>query len=1301
MTSSIIQDNKGYIWLSTPGKISRYDGYEFKTYDSESLKIPDNRFTQLTVDKSNNIWFVTGRDLYAPNYSGIIDIEKDTIYSVTAFSKGLIKSSDILYMNQSTLNKEEFFIVTRQGIVYKYSDTFEKIYRLPELPTSPVICQQHPDGVYWIMYNNSLSKVVNQQQKKLHLLPKFKHGLNSRVFTKIIRYLPTIILESSDVTLDNQYWELKDNQLVSYQTSSTLNEKIQGFFPIDAHSNCLITTTKILIQNKLGDTIFQLEDFGKSSYGSVKVKYQTSLIDKQNIIWISTENGLLKITRKKNPFTVLAPKNSIRGIYSKANQVWIGGYQGNILYNSTKDTSKIFFESPLPISGFCKDTKGHLWAGTAGFELLEYLPTREEPIIHPLKRNLMAFLPFENPITKKLWVGTDQKLAYFDKTTKQLISTDLLSPSINAEIRHFHLNEAGIWIITSKGLFLMDAQNETILKHYTRQNGLPYDNLNHLHEDKDGSFWLATKGGGLIRWNRHTKVFKQFKQREGLSNDNLYAAYEDDFGYLWLPSDFGLNRFNKKTLRDNEVFLPQNGIAHEEFNTYAHHQAADGTLYFGGLNGVTTFHPKNFIQVNSTELPLYLTDIKVLEAGKDIFLNKTKEFLEAQQITLKPKDNILEVAFSLLDYAESTSKQYAYRTQGNPWTYTKENSISLMNLPYGNFSLDIKGRGASGNWSKKVFSIPITVLKPFYLQWWFILFMISFAIIGIVARIKWSLKRLQKDKERLEKEVQKRTQQIERDKALIQIQANELKQLDKAKTNFFSNITHEFRTPLTLVIGPLQQMVKAPEELISKAPLQNVLRNAKSLLQLINQLLDISKLEAGKMKIEVAKGDIVAYTQELVNGFKTIAVQKNQRLAFFFPKQEWEIQFDKHKWDKIIYNLLSNAIKFTPSGGAIQLSLSKLSKQEEHWVCLKVRDSGIGVAENQLPQIFDRFYQADASSTRHQEGTGIGLSLVKELVEIQGGEIWVTSKIGKGTSFDIQLPILQVGQKAIVPMEQTALQPDFPLRDKGLLLQQNRTPSSNPLVANSAKLHLLLIEDNAEMRKYIRSCIDTSRFHILEAQNGQEGIEKAQKHIPDLIISDVMMPIKDGFAVTESVRSNVVTSHIPIILLTAKASLESRLEGLQRGADAYLSKPFSPEELVLRIQKLIEIRQLLQERYKSFTLIADSSKNATPFVEEDAFITKIKKFLEDNIDNTQLNGDIIGAAFNMSRMQLHRKLKALTNQSTSELILAVRLEIALPLLKEKTLNIAEISYQTGFSSPNYFSRVFKKKYGKSPSHFLE
>ncbi len=1277
---NILQDKKGFIWVSTAGAISRYDGYNFKSYSADFLGIRGNTSVSFAVDQQNNLWYQEIHHDKVP-VIGIINTASDTLLSIENYTNGLFSAKDVVGFSADRVNKAIFYIGTKDGTIYKYDERFVRISTGHSSLRTNFLCEQAPDGTYWLINDE---KVIHITKNKTQSFPidTYPH--------RVIRTSPTVIIQTESLINQKiEFLNLVNGQFIPYTPDSYSEDKYYKLLSANNGFQGHITNDSLRIQYQSYSATFSIKDI-IAPCTNCKIIPEKEIVDTQNNFWMATENGIIKISISENPFTTLEKGNSLRGIYKNDNHLWIGGYGRNARYNLTTNEVEPFMKLPtLAASAFFEDEREHLWI-VGGNLLYEYSGEELQPATYSSAyQGCMAIL--NNSETNSILIGTERTLLNFNKKTK-LITPVASFTNQEIWVRQIYQNDKGIWIVTNNGIFLINPQTEEIIYHYTTKDGLPTNNINHLYEDKAGTFWVATKNNGLVHWDIAQNTFTQYTTANGLSNNTLYAVYEDAFNNLWLPSNYGLMCFNKQTL-STKVYLPKHGIAHEEFNTYSHFQAADGTLYFGGLSGVTQFHPNDIFQQNDS-LPLYVTKVNILTSGAEYFNNKTTDFKKSEHITLQPEDRILEVSFSLLDYGQSSLNQYAYKIEGyqNQWVYTGENKISLINIPYGTYNLVIKGRGATGDWSVKQLSIPLEIQVPFYKKSWFYGLMILLGSIGIIGMVKWRIQKLEEDRKRLEEEVRKRTYELEKDKEIISAQAEELKQRDETKTRFFSNITHEFRTPLTLIIGPTEQLLKDPNQK-NRRPLYGVLKNAKQLLGLINQLLDLSKLESGGMKLAFFRGNIIAYTNELVDRLQPMATRNNQRLAFIANQHEWETYFDKEKWDKIIYNLVSNAIKFTPREGAIQISLLKAQQGNKEWIRLEVKDSGIGIEETKLNQVFNRFYQADGSSTREQEGTGIGLSLVKELVELQKGEISVVSEVGKGTSFMLEIPIPEKST-SVLPVNgqlENRVTP-FPV------IEFDPLPNimvPTPKHTNVELLEILIIEDNTDMRAYIRSCIDENIYRITEASNGETGIEQALATIPDLIISDVMMPKKDGFEVTQTLRSNLSTSHIPIVLLTAKASLESRLEGLRRGADAYLSKPFSPDELLLRIQKLIELRQLIQLRY-AHQFDKHSQKKDAQYEREDAFVNELKAYILENINNT-LNGDIIGKQFGISRMQLHRKLKALTNQSISEFVKTVRLEKALDLLNEKELNISEISYTTGFSSPNHFSRVFKEKFGKTPS----
>ncbi len=546
------------------------------------------------------------------------------------------------------------------------------------------------------------------------------------------------------------------------------------------------------------------------------------------------------------------------------------------------------------------------------------------------------------------------------------------------------------------------------------------------------------------------------------------------------------------------------------------------------------------------------------------------------------------------------------------------------------------------------------------------------------------LKLIAEQNEQLERTVRERTDQLQR-------QTDKLQELDAFKSRFFINLTHEFRTPLTLILGPTEQLLARHADDKTQQQVGLIRRNAQRLLRLINQLLDLSKLEAGKMSLTTAPGDLISLVRGTLQSFESLARQNDIALQFTAVQERLVKYVDRDKLEKILYNLLANALKFTPTGGTVSVSLTDDNSVPEGWIQLSIQDTGVGIPAAKQPYIFDRFYQADASDTREQEGTGIGLALTKELVDLQGGTINLRSQEGIGTLVVVQLP-LQTASAAGEAAEQP-ISPDQPL---------------NPVIDEVAELEtaplVLLIEDNDDVRAFIRSSLSGSAevapYRIIEAPNGEVGVRLAQQHVPDLVITDLMMPRMDGYQVCTALKQDERTSHIPVIMLTARADLESKLEGLQTGADVYLAKPFSQRELVAHLTNLIALRRQLQQRYSGTTpsqpMGWSTNLPSLPSMEQ-LFLNRVRAAVEDHLDDEQYSVERLCEEVGLSRTQLHRKLKALTNESPGELIRLLRLQRAHELLSANVGTVAEVAYQVGFGNPANFSTSFSRQFGYAPS----
>ena len=656
-TYHITQDRDGFIWVNTLRTISRYDGYNFKTYSASFLGISEYAAASIAIDHENRLWYCGG-ETYAATHSGVVNLQQDTVYAMEHITGGLFTAKDVLRVQNSSVNKEDILITTRTGKVYKYNGRFEEIYHISSPISAQILCEALADGSYWIMHGNTVIKVKDRQAIQTFILSPPR-----RVITKIVETYPDLIIRTHSFEEQSRWWKLENDSLVAFNTERYIPKEINDLIQLPKDYNCTLERQQLIIQGKQDTSYLQLDEKMQHVFTDI-IKHHDTFLDSQNNLWICTGNGLLKITAKKNPFEILEAGKSISGIYQEDHQLWVGINAQGVVHNLDHNTRKVFWaRHPATLGVVHKDIDGHLWMGTTTNEIFEYIPDQDKYISSLFDNRINSFVPYQNPITKNYWIGTKNGLFQFDKNNKSLTLYDLPVPASNLYVRHVHQNKKGIWWVSNKGLFLMNSESEAILKHYTVTDGLPTDNLNHLHEDKAGIFWLGSKDGGLVRWDRTAHTFHQYTQKDDLSNNNIYAVYEDDTETLWLPSDYGLMAFDKNTLT-TQVYLPKNGIAHEEFNTHAHFQAEDGTLYFGGLEGLTKFHPRDLRGGVSNNPPLHATRVEVLEHDAETFTNQTTNYLNTKKINLAPRDRMLVLELTLLDYEQSAENQYAYKMGG-------------------------------------------------------------------------------------------------------------------------------------------------------------------------------------------------------------------------------------------------------------------------------------------------------------------------------------------------------------------------------------------------------------------------------------------------------------------------------------------------------------------------------------------------------------------------------------------------------------------------------------------------------------
>lgn len=796
---------------------------------------------------------------------------------------------------------------------------------------------------------------------------------------------------------------------------------------------------------------------------------------------------------------------------------------------------------------------------------------------------------------------------------------------------------------------------------------------------------------------KSTGNFFHLTVKDGLPDNVVYGLLADDAGNIWGSTNRGIFCLNisKKDNKESHAFRnfsKEDGLQDNEFNTNAYKKMPNGNLAFGGVNGLNIFDPKEILAKNYKP-PVFITNIlvgnlPVLPNDKTGVLKNSIELTSS--ITLNHLQDILTLEFSSLDFTAPAQNKYRYQLVGIDKNWVESGtrrSATYLHLPAGSYVFKVQGSNSQGVWSDKIAELNIIVKPPWWRTWW--AYLTYLLLIGFAVRTYFKF-RINKAK-------------LQSQLHFEQQEAKRVKELDTVKTQLYANITHEFRTPLTVILGMANQVKNDPEKHL-RTGVDMIVRNGENLLNLVNEMLDLSKLEDGKMTLNLITGDIVAFLRYIVESFQSLAASQQKQFHFLADTDELTVAFDAEKIRQIITNLFSNALKFTPASGNVYVSISQqaAANNDQTTLVLKVKDTGIGIPENQIPHIFDRFYQLDNSHTRKAEGTGIGLSLTRELVKLMNGTIAVKSPpVGatKGTEFIITIPLTKVNpadaENLVIPAYKENSMPVM-TEEKSMtrLIHSENTGSANSLI--------LLVEDNADVVAYTASCLPDYKLAV--GKDGREGFDIAIDIIPDLVITDVMMPFVDGFEMCRKLREDERTSHIPIIMLTAKADMQSKLEGIEKGADAYLEKPFHKEELLLRIRKLLELRKSLQQYYSRQIGISDNGrisanqevKLVTEEKTEHEFVKKVREVVEANFTNYEFSVEQLCKLIFMSHSQLHRKLEALTGCSPNKFIRIVRLNKAKELLVNPSLSIAAIALDCGYNDPGYFARIFKQEMGKTP-----
>ena len=860
----------------------------------------------------------------------------------------------------------------------------------------------------------------------------------------------------------------------------------------------------------------------------------------------------------------------------------------------------------------------------------------------------------------------------------------------NANISWLGKDRAGqIWACTEQGLFQLKPGGGIAARYWSGGTGgyyLPYDHFYHFYEDKDGVFWLGTSGVGLVRWDKKAPPGQQTQlvyRENGLLNGVVYAAYEDKNNHLWLPTDYGIVQLDKTSLQVRHTWLVVDGLTHNEFNRVSHCQGADGTLYFGGLNGVTAFNPDDFYQHNSrgkNEIPLVVSAFSILSADSGRPENGTPDILRSNRITIHPDDRYVQLEFALLEYFAPEKITYTWKLEdlATDWENLKEPVLRLSGLPFGTHRLRIRAQAADGTMAANELDIELQVVPPFYLRWWFFLLVAVLLSAGVRLWLHWRTREHRLEQERLEEEVDRQT-------ATIRRQTEELQQLDQLKSRFFANVSHELRTPLTLLLGPIEYALNDTGlGRQSRQLLQAAQRNSLYLKNLVNEILDLSKLRATGLDLKHEPTVLYDFLEETLSPFQSHAQSKDVALQLDYrPEQSWTLALDRQKLLKIIDNLLSNALKYAPRGSAVVMQVEPLPGK----FLLRVRDEGPGIHPDDLPHIFDLYYQSKRPESKAEGGTGIGLALARELAQAMDGSLWAESTPGHGSVFVLTMPAQERPQESagpIAPWVRHTEEPDE--------LEASEMPAK--LVTHAPVARLLVAEDNPELQTYLRTILSPD-YHLTLVGNGRAALEHLAdaERLPDLILSDVMMPEMDGFQLLETLRDNEAWRPIPVVLLTALAGSDERLRAFRIGVDDYITKPFSAEELTVRIENALRNQAARREWQET-----EPAEPAETTDHADAWLHELRETARQNLGNPQFNVDDLAERMGISRKTLYRQIRLRAGLSANQFIQELRLLQARELIESgQYRNLRLVAEAVGLRSAGYLSRLYRERFGKSPA----
>lgn len=1318
----VFQDSKGIIWIATEDGLNRYDGSKFSIYkhkDEEATSLLNNYVRLLFEDRKGHllIGFYNGLQVYDPASDSFRKIpllgnegEDFDAHVITITQR---QDGEILVGTSGygifSLRFEEGVPSVRhiqdflpEGIINQlFEDQDRNLWVFSEdkglFRIGPDGKQEHYSDAKGIP-QTAITGLCQDREGNLYA-SSIKHGLFVRKSTAK-HFTPIPYPSSPNLPIATMHLGKNDELYLGTDGKGVKIYDLKKKTITEGNFN--ITTfdfekAKIhaILEDRAGNLwlgIYQkgvmllpasASNFGYVGYKSVKQNSIGSnavlsiLEDHQGTLWVGTdsdglygidENAAQKVHFEPGQDPASFPSTIMTVFEDSEHSLWVGSYLNGLAKLDRKTGKSVFVPHLLDHYGkkvervysLAEDRHKNLWIGTMGSGLFSMnLDTQKITHYPPIStsdvkgnENMLhnAWINCLLPTSQeKLYIGTYDGIGYLDLKTKQFSAAQGTGRLLKGHI------------------------------------------IYSLYEDHRGMLWVGSSRG-LIRLNPQTNELKTYTMEDGLPSNVVCAIMGDEDNNLWISTNYGISKLN--TLNNSFYnYYANDGLQGNEFSKGTAFARQNGHLFFGGINGITHFKPAEIPDVISSpdkKLDVRVTGFylhnkavkKGMNSGSYPIVDTT--VMEAENFRLSHQDNTFSFELSAMEFANPERITYQYSLQGGDWVklHPGTNTITFNNLAPDTYYF--RFRSKNYNTYSDVKEITVQIYPAWYFSGWAkaaYALMLAIMLLLVLLQIRHRYRTRQKMQQHLH-----------------------AKQINDARLQFFINIAHEIRTPMTLIISPLRKLMSGDKEEERQKAYTIMHRNSERILLLINQLMDIRKIDKGQTQLKFQEIELVGFLKSLISIFDEQAGSKNIPLLFHHQQASLPVWIDPVHFDKAILNVLSNAFKFTPENGRIELHLhtgrdESLSKPLQHYVELVISDSGIGLDEAELEKIFECFYQARTAQNHFAEGTGIGLHLTRSIVALHHGSIRAENNLqGGGCRFIIRFPL---GKEHLKPAEIVET-PSKPAKTEAHV---QTMPLFTEKEAKAAKVrpknkqHLLVVEDDDEIRKYI--CQELAPYyHISESANGKEALALVLRNAPDLIISDLMMPEMDGITFCRKLKQNININHIPLLLLTAKSEEEDRLEGLGMGADAYLAKPFNIEMLQITVQNLIQNRILLRNNFNGSQQQQDKVHPVVVESSDEILLKKIMKQINQHMDNEKLNVEMIASEVGISRVHLHRKMKALTNQTTRDFIRNVRLQEAARLLSGKQLNISEVAHATGFSTLSSFSAAFKECYRVSPSEYM-